>query len=95
MRCKITKYLIFKFVKMDIKQYSKLNRLHLGKGLHGLRLLNGYSLEDLAFYIGKDAAYLSRIENTKLSPKMETVSEILAFYEMTLKEFYDKLDDFI
>lgn len=80
---------------MDTKKYSKINKLHLGNGLKGLRLLNGYSLEDLAFYIDKDAAYLSRIENTKLSPKMETISEILAFYEMTLKEFYDRLDEFI
>ena len=80
---------------MKEEKYSKINRVHLAKGLMGLRQMHGYSLVDLAFYTGKDVAYLSRIENMKLSPKMETVYQILSFYEMTMKDFYDKLDDFM
>jgi len=80
---------------MTPEQYKALNRLHLAKGLQGLRLAHGYSLEDLSFYTNKDTAYLSRIENMKLFPKMETISEILAVYEITLKQFYDCLDEFM
>lgn len=80
---------------MTADQYFKLNKQHIGKGLLGLRLSKGYSLEDLSFYSGKDVAYLSRIENTKLSPKISTLSEILACYELSMKEFFDKLDEFI
>lgn len=80
---------------MSEKNYSHINRVHLAKGLMGLRQLKGYSLVDLSIYTGKDIGYLSKIENMKISPKMETMYQILAFYKMTMKEFYDKLDDFI
>ena len=80
---------------MDINQYNELNKRHLSIGLNGLRLYYGHTLEDLAEYTSKDVAYLSRLENGKTSPKMETISNILSFYEMTLKDFYDRLDDFI
>lgn len=80
---------------MNIQQLTELNRKHLGKGLKGLRLSNNHTLEDLSFYIGKDIAYISRIENGKVSIKFDTLSEILAFYELSIKEFYDRLDELI
>ena len=80
---------------MDTVNFNKLNKRHLAFGLNGLRKVSGYTLEDLADYTGKDTAYLSRLENGKTSPKMETISNILSFYNMTIKDFYDKLDEFI
>jgi transcriptional regulator with XRE-family HTH domain len=79
----------------NVEKYRKINFNHLGRGLGALRRIKGHTLEDLAFYTRKDLAYLSRLENGKSSPKMETLSDILSFYEMTLKQFYDNLDDFI
>ena len=75
--------------------YNDLNKKHLSIGLKGLRLINGHTLEDLSEYLNKDVAYLSRLENGKSSPKIETISDILSFYNLTLKEFYDKLDEYI
>ena len=80
---------------MDTEKLKELNRKHLGRGLKGLRLMNNHTLEDLAFYLSRDVGYLSRVENGKMSIKFDTVSEILAFYELSTKEFYDKLDDLI
>lgn len=80
---------------MTKEQYNKLNKKHLSLGLKGLRLINDHTLEDLSEYLNKDVAYLSRLENGKSSPKMETISDILSFYNLTFKEFYDSIDDYI
>lgn len=80
---------------MTLEQYNGLNKKHLCDGLKHLRKIKGYSLEDVSFYTKKDVGYLSRMENGKTSPKFETVSDILAFYEMTIKDFYDMIDELI
>lgn len=77
---------------MDKETILKINKSQLAKGLFGLRKSKNLTLEDLAFYLNKDIAYLSRIENMKTSPRLETISDILSFYDITIKEFYDKLD---
>lgn len=80
---------------MDLRDFEKINKNDLSVGLKGLRLLNDLTLEDLSEYTGKDIAYLSRMENGKTSPKMDTITKILAHYNLTIKEFYDQLDRFI
>jgi transcriptional regulator with XRE-family HTH domain len=80
---------------VDSEKIKQLNRTQLGRGLKGLRLLNNHTLEDLGFYLSKDVGYLSRIENGKMSMKFDTLSEILCFYDLSVKEFYDQLDDLI
>ena len=80
---------------MDKETLLKVNKSQLAKGLLGLRKSKGLTLEDLAFYTNKDIAYLSRIENMKTSPRLETISDILSFYNITIKEFYDKLDSYL
>jgi len=71
------------------------NKIHIAKGLRGLRRMKGYTLEELACWTGKDVGYLSRVENGKCVPKIKTLSDILSFYEMTIKDFYLKLDNLI
>lgn len=78
---------------MDLQQLKELNRKQMGAGLKGVRLINSYTLEDLGHCIGKDIGYISRIENGKMSIKFDVLSEILAFYNMSTKEFYDSIDD--
>lgn len=80
---------------MQVGSLITLNRQHLGRGLRGLRLINQLSLDELGFYVKKDIGYLSRLETGKVSIKLDTLSEILSYYNMSVKEFYDKLDDFI
>lgn len=80
---------------MDTQQFTELNRKQLGKALRGLRLSKDYTLEDLGFYVGKDVAYISRIENGKVSIKFDLLSEVLAFYQLAVKEFYDRMDEFV
>jgi transcriptional regulator with XRE-family HTH domain len=80
---------------MDKETILKINKSQLAKGLFGLRKSKNLTLEDLAFYLNKDIAYLSRIENMKTSPRLETISDILSFYDITIKEFYDKLDQYL
>ncbi len=80
---------------MDKETILKINKYQLAKGLFGLRKSKNLTLEDLAFYLNKDIAYLSRIENMKTSPRLETISDILSFYDITIKEFYDKLDQYL
>lgn len=80
---------------MDTQQLTELNRKQLGGGLKGLRLSNNLTLQDLGFYLKKDVAYISRIENGKVSVKFDTLSSVLAFYELSVKEFYDRLDGFM
>lgn len=78
-----------------VDKYKKINFNHLAKGLGGLRRVKGITLDELSFYTKKDIAYLSRLESGKASPKFETLSFIISFYGMTIKEFYDVLDKFI
>jgi transcriptional regulator with XRE-family HTH domain len=73
----------------------KINVLHISKGLRGLRLSRKYTLEDLSCYTNKDVGYLSRVENGKNIPKIKTLSDILSFYDMSIKEFYENLDKYI
>jgi transcriptional regulator with XRE-family HTH domain len=80
---------------MNYEGFKKLNGKHLSDGLRGLRLIHGHTLEDLSEYLNKDIGYLSRLENGKASPKLDTITFILSFYDLTIKEFYDQLDDLI
>lgn len=90
---KITEVLHRKFVVcMEEAQLKELNKKQLGDGLKGLRMIHGITLDDLSFYVGKDPAYLSRLENGLISPRFDTISTILTHYDMSMKEFYDTLD---
>lgn len=78
---------------MDVNAYVAINKKHLSEGLRWLRKSHNLKLDDLSFSTGKDVGYLSRLENGKIFPKIDTLSTILAHYELTIKEFYDKLDE--
>jgi len=80
---------------MNKDTINKINKRDLCRGLYGLRKSRGLTLDELSFYTGKDIGYLSRLENMKSSPKFEIISDILSYYDMTVKEFYDKLDEFM
>lgn len=50
------------------------------------------TLDDLSVDTGIDTGYLSRLENGKCKPRIDTLSNILIVFNLTLKEFYDYLD---
>jgi transcriptional regulator with XRE-family HTH domain len=80
---------------MDKQKLIALNRIQAGRALRGLRRASGHSLEDLSFALNKDVGYLSRVETGKAAFKFDTLGDILSFYDLSVKEFYDRLDEFI
>jgi transcriptional regulator with XRE-family HTH domain len=73
---------------MEKERLKGLNLNQLAVGLRALRLSHGMSISDLAEESGSALAYLSRVETGVVVPKISTLSDILAVYNVTIKEFY-------
>lgn len=74
------------------RQFLKINLIHIGKGIKSLRKLHGMTLDDLSVDTKIDTGYLSRLENGLCKPRIDTVSSILAVFNLSMKEFFDYLD---
>lgn len=76
-------------------KYLKINLQHIGRGLKSLRKINKMTLEDLSVDTHIDVGYLSKIENCKAKPKIDTITNILAVYDLSMKDFFDYIDSII
>lgn len=63
-------------------------REQLGRRVRQLRLARGMSARDLAARSGLTTAYLSRLENGRLSPTVATLSRLVAAMEETITSLF-------
>ena len=73
---------------MDKAQFRNINVRQLGMGLRAIRLQNNMTLADVAEECDSAIAYISKVETGVVVPKVNTLSDILAVYGMTIREFY-------
>jgi transcriptional regulator with XRE-family HTH domain len=66
----------------------------IGKKIQELRIMRtGLSQEEFAKKIGKNRAYLSRVESGKQNLTIKTLQEILKEFDLSIKAFFIQLDE--
>ena len=72
------------------KQYSK----GIGKKIQELRIVKtGLSQDEFAKKIGKNRAYLSRVESGKQNLTIKTLQQILKEFDLSITAFFNQLDE--
>lgn len=66
--------------------------MNIGSYLKQLRVEKGYTLNDVANRLDMSASFLSQLENMKLSPSLESLEKLLAFYAMSLSDFFRQVE---
>ncbi|MDR1044434.1 MAG: XRE family transcriptional regulator [Candidatus Adiutrix sp.] len=71
------------------------NSLRIGSVLKKLRLEKGLTLQQLADMASVTAAYISKLENEKVSPSIQTLHKIAEALKVSIIEFFenDLIDD--
>lgn len=65
------------------------NSLQIGSVLKKLRLEKGLTLQQLAGMTSVTAAYISKLENEKVSPSIQTLQKIAEALEVSIIEFFE------
>ena len=65
------------------------NSLQIGSVLKKLRLEKGLTLQQLADMTSVTAAYISKLENEKVSPSIQTLQKIAEALEVSIIEFFE------
>jgi len=65
------------------------NPLQIGSVLKKLRLEKGLTLQQLADMTSVTAAYISKLENEKVSPSIQTLQKIANSLEVSIIEFFE------
>lgn len=63
-------------------------QLALGRSIRSRREAMSLSQEELGLRINADQAYVSRLERGLLNPTLESIVEVAAAMEITLKELF-------
>ena len=59
------------------------------KRIGELRIAKDVSAREVSLAIGKDSAYISKIESKKFLPSMETFYGICDYFKISQKDFFD------
>lgn len=66
----------------------------IGKKIQELRIVKtGLSQEEFSKKIGKNRAYLSRVESGKQNLTIKTLQQILNEFDLSVKSFFNQLDE--
>ena len=57
--------------------------------ISAIRIANGYSSRKLSVELGKSTEYLNQVENGRLNPSLEFLSDFCDFFGISLSNFFD------
>lgn len=77
---------------MPFTEMRRDKNMDLGLLLKKIRLERGLTLADVAEAVGVTSGLLSQIENSKTSPSINSLEEILRFYRIPLSEFFHQIE---
>jgi transcriptional regulator with XRE-family HTH domain len=66
--------------------------MHIGTYLKELRNAKGFTLSHVADNLHLSASFLSQIENEKISPSLNSLDELLKFYNVSLSDFFKQVE---
>ena len=55
-----------------------------------IRMANDYSSRKLSIELGKSTEYINQVENGRLNPTLEFLSEFCDYFKISLSDFFDK-----
>ena len=66
--------------------------MNIGRLLKKIRTEKGFSLSTVAEAVNLTPSSLSQIENSKISPSISSLSDVLKFYRVPMSEFFKQIE---
>ncbi|MBP8081953.1 MAG: helix-turn-helix domain-containing protein [Spirochaetes bacterium] len=66
--------------------------MNIGRLLKKIRTEKGFSLSTVAEAVNLTPSSLSQIENSKISPSISSLSDVLNFYRVPMSEFFKQIE---